>query len=288
MKRPPYIAASATAAASLAAIVVFALLVASCAHVRAAGDDPKAKNEAPPNQATTEPSDAVDDDALADYVEYRSIPELSQIQISTGVVRGKAAVERMKNRCDEFTKRGIYPCLDKSGPKIYRRSETMDGHRIETVLTIEPPPPGSSKKDDSGGADDQESTWIRHVLIRIDGHRKFNCSIGDSPTDELVVYGISIYPEDGTVDAAASDFDGYELTLPKDATKMDSPTVIRDDTFEDQNSMDDVPDEKSPAPIKVMLLRRATERGSAKPQAADVGGSTVLKKVPSAVFKVHA
>jgi hypothetical protein len=247
MKRPPYITASATAA-SLA--VVFALLVASCAHVRAAGDDPKKKGA--PDQASTQPSDS-DDDAIADYVEYRSDPELGQIQISTGVVRGKSAVERMKQRCDEFAKRGIYPCIDKSGPKVYRRSETMDGHLIETVLTIDPPPPGSEKKDENGGADDHEPTWIRHVVIRIDGHKKFNCSIGDSPTDDLVVYGISIYPEDGTVDAAASDFEGYELTLPKDVTKIDSPTVIKDDLFEDQNSMDDVPDDKPPAPIKVIL-----------------------------------
>src|SRR4029079_15761247 len=107
--------------------------------------------------------------------------------------------------------------IDKSGPKVYRRSETMDGHVIETVLTIDPPPPGAAKKDEDRGADDHETTWIRHIVIRIDGHKKFNCSIGDSPTDELVVSGISIYPEDGTVDAAASDFDGSERTLPKQA-----------------------------------------------------------------------
>ena len=248
MKRPPYIHALATAASL--AVVGFALLLASCSHVRAAGKDAKKKDT--PDQATTQPSESGEDETLADYVEYRSIPELSQIQISTGVVRGRAAVERMRKRCDEFASRGIYPCVEKSGPKVYRRSETMDGHVIETVLTIEPPPPGSEKKEDSG-ADDHESVWIRHVVIRIDGHKKFNCSIGDSPTDELVVYGISIYPEDGTVDAAASDFDGYELTLPKEATKIDSPTVIRDDLFEDQNALDDPPDEKRPAPVKVML-----------------------------------
>jgi hypothetical protein len=249
MKRPPYIPASATAAS---VAVVLALVFASCAQVHAPGDDPRTREA--PDRASTQPSDNDDDqDAIADYVEYRSVPELSQVQISTGIVRGKSAVERMKQRCDEFTKRGIYPCVDKSGPKAYRRSETMDGHLIEMILTIDPPPPGTAKKDDNGGADDHEQTWIRHVVIRIDGHKKFNCSIGDSPTDDLVVYGISIYPEDGTVDAAASDFDGYELTLPTDATKIDSPTVIRDDLFEDQNSMDDVPDDKPPAPVKVML-----------------------------------
>jgi hypothetical protein len=102
------------------------------------------------------------------------------------------------------------------------------------------------------------------------------------------VYGISIYPEDGTVDAAASDFDGYELTLPKEATQLDSPTVIKDDVFEDQNSMDEVPDDKPPAPVKVMLPRRAGGRGSAKPHAAGVGDSSMMTNVPTAVSKVHA
>lgn len=250
MKRPPYIAASATATALA---VAFALAFASCAHVGAAGDDAKQKaTKESRGHAGTQPS-YDDNDAIADYVEYRSIPELSQIQISTGVVRGRAAVERLKQRCDEFAKRGIYPCFDKSGgPKVYRRSETMDGHLIETAIAIEPPPPGSAKKDD-GGSDETEPTWVRRVIIRIDGHKKFNCSIGESPTDEMIVYGISIYPEDGTCDAAASDLDGYELTLPKDATKIDSPTLITDDLFEDAGTMDDVPDDRPPAPVKVML-----------------------------------
>jgi hypothetical protein len=285
MKRSPYIHALATAASL--AVVGFSLVLASCSHVRAAGKDANKKKDAPDGAATQPSEDGGEEETLGDYVEYRSIPELSQIQISTGVVRGKAAVERMRERCDEFASRGIYPCVDKSGPKVYRRSETMDGHLIETVLTIEPPPPGAEKKDDSGGADNHEAAWIRHVVIRIDGHKKFNCSIGDSPTDELVVYGISIYPEDGTVDAAASDFDGYELTIPKEATKLDSPTVIRDDLFEDQNSMDDLPDDKPPAPVKVMLPGPRGS-GDAKPQAAGGGGSLMVKNVPPAVSKAHA
>jgi hypothetical protein len=247
MKRPPSIPALITAT-SLA--LVFALVLASCAHVRAAGKG--ASTKPAPDDANAA---AGDDDTVADYVEYRSIPELSQIQISTGIVRGKSAVERLKKGCEEFAKRGIYPCVDTSSPKVYRRSETMDGHKIDMVLTIDPPPPGQKKKkkdQDNGGGDEDEPSWIRHVVVRIDGHKKFNCSIGDSPTDELVVYGLSIYPEDGTVDAAASDVDGYELTLPDDATKMDSSTVITDDIFEDEGSMDQTPDER-PQPVKVMF-----------------------------------
>ena len=244
MKRLPYIPLGVS-------VALLALLLASCARVRAAGD---AKNKDAPDKsnATTAPSDDDDNGTTADYVEYRSIPELGQIQISTGVVRGKSAVDRLTKKCDDFAKQGIYACIDTSGPKVYRRSETMDGHKIETVLTIDPPPPGERKKDEDKGGADREPTWIRHIVIRIDGHKKFNCSIGDSPTDELVVYGISIYPEDGTVDAAASDFDGYELTIPKDATKIDSPTVIKDDTFEDEGSLDDTPPDR-PQPVKVML-----------------------------------
>ena len=209
------------------------------------------RNRIPPRASRTRsPTTIRATAATADYIEYRSIPELSQIQISTGVVRGKSAVDRLKQGCDGFIKRGIYPCLDTSGRKIYRRTEKMDGHVIDTLLTIDPPPPGEKRNDGSQEAE-KEMSWIRHVIVRIDGHRKFNCSLGDSPTDELTVYGISIYPEDGTVDAAASDPEGYELTLPSEATKMDSPTVIKDDTFEDPGSSDDMPDER-PAPVKVM------------------------------------
>jgi hypothetical protein len=186
-------------------------------------------------------------DQSAEYVEYRSLPELGQIQISTGVARGDGPVRRLAERPEEFAKRGIFPCADKSARHTYHRTETMAGHVIDTTLIIDPP---EEKKPDA--APDEEPTWRRHVVVRIDGRKKFNCSIGDSPAEELTVYGITIFPEDGTVDAAASDYDGYELVLPEQSLKIDSPEVITDKSFEEEDPADDAPDEKPPAPVKVI------------------------------------
>ena len=157
-----------------------------------------------------------DDDAIADYVEYRSVPELSQIQISTGVVRGEVG-----RGADEAASRQVCQARDLPVLRQVRRGEGLPAQRDDGRACDRDDPhdrpaaAGLEEEGRCGGADEQEPTWVRRVMIRIDGHKKFNCSIGDSPTDELIVYGISIYPEDGTCDAAASDFDGYELTLPR-------------------------------------------------------------------------
>lgn len=181
----------------------------------------------------------------ADYIEYRSLPELGQIEISSGFVRGPKAVARLHENADEFAKRGIFGCVDRGQPHVYRRSEKMGGHLIETTILIEPPAekkPAHEKEKD-GNADEPEPDWTRHVVVRVDGHKKFDCSLGDAPAAEITVYGLTLYPEDGTVDAAASDFDGVELTLPDEALKIDSRGVITDDSFEEADPGDDSPDD---------------------------------------------
>ena len=171
-----------------------------------------------------------DETPSAEYIEYRFLPDLGQVIISDGLVRGEKSVARLKGRGDELARRGIYPCVDEIKPHLYRRADEMAGRKIETIILIKPP------------ADD-DSDWARHVVIRVDGRKKVDCSIGYSPDGEVFVSGITIYPEAGTVEVAASDAEGASLLPPEKLERLDHRGVITDDTLQP-------PPEEEPAPEK--------------------------------------
>jgi hypothetical protein len=227
--------------ALLAAIVVASGCPLACAAADKGVEPPPASQPDAPKDKDA-PQDTVQ------YIEYRALPELGQIQISSGAVRGVSAVKRLIDDPGEFAKRGVFACVDKSKRHTYRRREKMDGHEIDTRIVVDPPP--AKTKDD---AEDYEPSFISRVVVTIDGHKKVNCSIGDSPTGDVTVFGVSVFPEDGTVDASAADSDGYELTLPEASLKFDSPDVITDDSFfEDDPNNDGEPEKMKPAPVKVI------------------------------------
>src|SRR5215212_7803368 len=64
----------------------------------------------------------------AEYIEYRSSPELGHITIANGSVRGEARA-----------KKGIFPCTDEKRPHVHRRREKMGGRSIDTTVIIQPP-----------------------------------------------------------------------------------------------------------------------------------------------------
>jgi hypothetical protein len=171
----------------------------------------------------------------AEYIEYRCLPELGQITISDGVVRGAKAVKRVETSAPELARRGIFACVDRNKPRVYRRTDELDGHRFETVVVINPP-------------EDVEDDWTRHLTVRVDGRKKVDCSLGSSPEGDVFVYGVTIFPEDGTVEVAAADAEGGELLPPEELEKLDSRGVITDDTL--QPPPDDDEPEK-PKPEKV-------------------------------------
>lgn len=160
-----------------------------------------------------------EDEAVAEYIEYRFLPELSQITISDGVVRGPKAVAYLRSHRKELAGRGIYPCDDEERRHTYRRSDELEGHKFETVIVISPPA-------------EKEGDWTRRVTIHVDGRKKLDCSLGNSPDGEVFVYGVTLFPEDGTIEVAAVDADGEEVFPPHELEVMTNPGVITDGTLQ--------------------------------------------------------
>ena len=183
-----------------------------------------------PQERPGEP--AKPEETAAEYVEYRCLPELGQITIADGVVRGRKSVARVKAHVRDLAKRGFYPCVDRGRAHSYRRTDEVDGHRFDTVISITPP-----------AGNDEEDDWERRVVVTVDGRKKVDCSIGQS-ADGLFVYGVTIYPEDGTVEVAAVADDGTELLPPAEFELLDDPGIITDDTL--QPAPDDDEDEATP------------------------------------------
>jgi len=181
--------------------------------------------DVPPPAAPQEESEP----SSAEFIEYRSLPELGQITITDGVVRGAKSVARLEGRAAQLAKHGIFACTDEEKPHVYRRTDEMDGRRIETTVVINPP-------------EDEESDWTRHVTVRVDGRKKVDCSIGESPEGDVFVAGVTVFPEDGTVDVVASDAEGSTLVPPEGFEKLDERGVITDDNL--QPPPDDVEPEK--------------------------------------------
>lgn len=198
--------------------------------------------------ATSRPSE--EESAVRDYIEYRTQPELGTITIQTGSVRGAKRVAGFEKRAKDLPAKGIFPLLDEKR-RIFRRRETLDNRRIDTLIVIDPPGEpvvAPDKPVDPRGEPDAaaEPTWTAHLLIRVDGRTKLACSIGISDDAELWIYRVTIYPEEGTLEVLALSADGQELALPAETLSLDDPTVIKDDSFFEENN-----DFDSRTPVKV-------------------------------------
>jgi hypothetical protein len=184
----------------------------------------------PPAEAPADPAPDEDqpEEWVAEYVEYRCMPELGHITISDGVVRGKKPVEYLRSHEKELAARGIFPCAGKRR-RAYRRTDEVGGHKFETLVVILPPK-------------DKDEDWTRRVTVLVDGRKKLDCSIGDSPDGDIYVYGVTIFPEDGTIDVSAVDSDGEEVYPSKELAQISNKGVITDDTLQpDPDDEDDAP-----------------------------------------------
>jgi hypothetical protein len=73
----------------------------------------------------------------------------------------------------------------------------------------------------------------------VDGRKKLGLLDGDSPDGEVFVYGITLFPEDGTIEVAAVDADGEEVFPPKELEAIDHPGVITDHVLQPDTGEDD-------------------------------------------------
>lgn len=197
---------------------LLALLLALAAPGVVIGAAPAALPTRPPAADSPAASQPTAGEWAAEFVEYRALPELGQITISDGVVRGRKPVEYLRSHANKLAARGIFGCTDRERRRTFRRVDELAGRKFETLIVIAPP------ADDDGD-------WTRRVTVLVDGRRKLDCSVGDSPDGEVFVYGVTIFPEDGTIEVAAVDANGEELYPPRELELIDDPGVITDDTL---------------------------------------------------------
>ena len=188
----------------------------------------KVRPNAPKAQAASPDCAARDDqpqDWIAEYVEYRCLPDLGLITVSDGVVRGRKPVEHLRANSKALAARGIFGCTD-AARRSHHRTDHVAGHRFETLVAITPPA-------------DEDGDWTRRVTVLVDGRRKVDCSIGSSSDNVLFVYGVTIFPEDGTVEIAAVNADGKEVFPPAEFERIDHAGVITDATLQPDTGEED-------------------------------------------------
>ena len=211
-------------------LLISALLLLAAPH------KPSDSNKAPkpadppavakPEEPARPEEGAEPEEWAAEYVEYRCMPELGHITVSDGVVRGKKPVEYLRSHGKELAARGIFPCTDEQKRRSYRRVDELGGHKFETLVVIVPPK-------------DKDDDWVRRVTVLVDGRKKLDCSVGDSPDGEVFVYGVTILPQDGTIEVAAVNADGEEVFPPEKLELIDNPGVITDATLQPDTGDDE-------------------------------------------------
>ena len=211
--------------------LLLALAAPGAAPAPAPADPPAADRPAADPPAASQPEAG---EWAAEFVEYRALPELGQITISDGVVRGRRPVNYLRSHANALAARGIFGCTDRERRRTFRRVDELAGRKFETLIVITPP-------------DDKDGDWTRRVTVLIDGRRKLDCSVGDSPDGEVFVYGVTIFPDEGTIEVAAVDANGEEVYPPSELEFIDDPGVITDETL--------VPYEEEQAPAPKRLER---------------------------------
>ena len=223
----------------IALLLVTLLAVAGAWSCAAPGEAPaaaKAEPKKPGEPAKPDkpgPSDKPDDDRGAgppagEYIEYRAQPELGRLTIADCAVRGQRPVEYLTRHADELEKKGIFACTDDKQRHIYRRTEKIGERKIDTLIVVSPP----------AGDGDDAIPGAEQLVVRVNGHKKIDCTIGTSADGGLWVSEVVIHADDGTLEVRALTDEGEELTLPEDWESLDNPTVITDDSF-----FEDVPEE---------------------------------------------
>ena len=219
-------------------------VVVLCLGCAAWGQKPKAPAPAKPpstsppsTKPSPKPSTGPAEASSGEYIEYRSQPELGRITISDCAVRGAKSTEYLTRHAEELANRGVFACTDDAKPHAYVRREKVAGWAVDTLVVVYPP----------RGEGDDAVPGSQRLIVRINGRKKVDCSIGTSADGELWVSGVTIHAEDGTLEFRALTAEGEELSLPEDWEALDDATVITDDSF-----FEDVPDDPSrQLPIKV-------------------------------------
>jgi hypothetical protein len=138
-------------------------------------------------------------DYYTEFIKYEAEPEFSRVVISYETIRGGRAVDYFASNSKEYEKDNMFYTRGKTGDsqKILKQ-ETIDGHSIETHLTIYPPTGRGY-----GGAVPK-----CYLQVYFDEKLSVNCPIGYHHHDDLHIRKVVIHAQEMMVEAFTDKVDG--------------------------------------------------------------------------------
>ena len=138
-------------------------------------------------------------DYYTEFIKYEAESEFSRVVISYETIRGEKAVDHFSSNSKEYEKDNMFHARGKTGDirKILKK-ETIDGHLIETHLSI-CPPTGRGY----GGAVPK-----CFLLVYFDKKLVVNCPIGYHHHDDLHIRKVVIHAQEMMVEAFTDQADG--------------------------------------------------------------------------------
>jgi len=138
-------------------------------------------------------------DYYTEFIKYEAEPEFSRVVISYETIRGERAVDHFSSNSKEYEKDNMFYTRGKKGDsqKILKQ-ETIDGHSIETHLTINPP-----ARSGDGGAVPK-----CYLQVYFDEKLVINCPIGYHQRYDLHIRKIIIHAQEMMIEAFTDKADG--------------------------------------------------------------------------------
>jgi hypothetical protein len=201
------------------------LLSTACSAATRPVPEKHAPETAPSQPPDEPPGEPAASDKDGEYIEYRYLPELGQLVYSDNTVRGVKSVHNLKVHASLLADRGIYAFADESNRHVYRQSQKVAQRTVESAVVIDPP-------SREGGDGDN---FTARLLVKVDGRKKIDCTIGTTGDGELCVNKVVIHVDDGSVEIRALSGDGNEMSIPEAQESLDDPRVITDQSFYDDD-----------------------------------------------------
>ena len=209
----------------VAALTCLMTTTCSAASLRVAERHAPEKAPTQPQQPGEQPGEPAAPAKDGEYIEYHYLPELGQVVFSDNAVRGVKSVQSMKEHASALAEKGIYAFADESKRHVYRQSQKSGERTIESAIVIDPP----THEGDNG------DFFTARLLVKVDGRKKIDCTIGTTADGELWVNKVVIHVDDGSVEIRALNGDGDELNIPEAEESLDNPRIITDQSFYDDD-----------------------------------------------------
>ena len=161
-------------------------------------------------------------DWFADYVSYKSSPDLGQIVIEAGRVRGKHNVLRVHKTREALAAKNVFVGAGETD-QTYKRTSIVGNHKVNCTVIIHPP-----LGHGYGG-----SNYTAELIASIDGKEKVHCNMGYlAQANNLHIEKVVIYPEDEFIEMSATAGDmNRAVTPPVKHCLFDDPHIISNESL---------------------------------------------------------